>query len=902
MKNFRNFYMCLAFGLLAAVGTGCTENDSASENKSPSDENACVPECTDGKVCIEGECKAQEKKCDPACKDGEVCVAGECKPSEEKTCDPACTDGKVCVAGECKDPEEPGGDECDPACTDGKVCVAGECKDSEGDECDPACTDGKVCVAGECKDPEGDECEPACTDGKVCVAGECKDPEGDECEPACTDGKVCVAGECKDPEGDKCEPACTDGKVCVAGECKDPEGDECDPACTDDMVCVAGKCEAPEDPDEKPCEPACKDGKVCVEGECVASEEPVVAKVLVTPLEGLVTVQNRVDASFTVSLNSAPKDKVVLPLKTTNKEAGTLSASQIDFTSDNWDKPQTIKVTGAKAVMPDDETVYQIVVGPSESKDTNYDKLPEIKIQVKHYNQMNTLKLDKKEASLLLRKVKKTSEHGVNSVTFTVMIPEAAADKDVKWNIVNADKSDKTDLKKLISYTSKNDEKAGTSTVTITRLDIDLTGEETKKSKLDLARTLIVTASTKDSTSEEAKLELKPYLPLGFNYGYYTSHVKDFSFKAEKDDLSCKYYDVHSTQVFDEDMYRYYVEPKMAKNDKGELVATRASVVAAARFLVLQFPKDIPYSGTHKCVYDKDKKLVCKRGETTFASYTWTASKLGTGENYKDKQLFGLSLSPNGYNNLTSFGSPIKKDIGSWGCSFKEYFGGGTIYKKDGKTEVKHPNIGLCCSAFVSWALRNGMFDVGLLYTTVFAMQYDSKTKKNTKRVFMDKTTLYKRIDSINKSIPDIYDKLKGIKETDIIPLSKVDKANTPGIKAGDLLYYSGKCTCSDNQKCPSECDCSSGGHLAMILGIYYKTVNGKKEISTIYVAEAGGAGNRLTYWKIDEAPKFAEWNCSGGKCHKADSCKEVKLIKMGNAYNYYIPDGDTKNYTDTWW
>ena len=826
MKNFRNFYVSLAFGLLAAIGMGCSENNSSSENNP--DENLCDPECTDGTVCVAGECKAEEKKCDPACSEGEVCESGECKAEEKK---------------------------CDPACSEGEVCESGECKPAEEKKCDPACKEGEVCAAGECKPAEEKTCEPACTDGEVCVAGECQ-----------------------------------------------PENTACDPACTDDMVCVAGKCEAPDDPVVEPeCNPACTEGKVCVEGECVASAEPVVAKVLVTPLDGLVTVQNRVDASFTVSLNSAPTDEVVLPLQMTNKKAGTLSASQVVFTSGDWDKPQEITVTGAKTVMPDDETDYMIVVGPSESKDANYNGLDTVKIPVKHYNQLNTLKLDKKEASLLLRKVKKTSEHGVNSVTFTVMIPEAASDKDVKWNIVNADKSDKTDLNKLITYKSQNDEKAGTSTVTITRLDIDLAGDETKKLKLDLARTLLVTASTKDSTSEEAKLELKPYLPLGFNYGYYKSHVKDFSYKAEKDDLSCKYYDVHSTQVFDEDMYRYYVEPKMAKNDKGELVGTRASVVAAARFLVLQFPKDIPYSGTHKYYY-KNGELTHSRGETTFASYTWTASKLEANENYKDKQLFGLSLSPNGYNNLTSFDSPIKKDIGSWGCSFKEYFGGGTIYKKDGKTEVKHPNIGLCCSAFVSWALRNGMFDLGLLYTTVFAMQYDSKTKKNTKRFFMDKTTLYKRIDSINKSIPDIYDKLKGIKETDIIPLSKVDKANTPGIKAGDLLYYSGKCTCSDNQKCPSECDCSSGGHLAMILGIYYKTVNGKKEISTIYVAEAGGAGNRLTYWKIDEAPKFAEWNCSGGKCNNAKTCKEVKLIKMGNAYNYYIPDGDTKNYTDTWW
>ncbi len=77
MKNFRNFYVSLAFGLLAAIGMGCSENNSSSENNP--DENLCDPECTDGTVCVAGECKAEEKKCDPACKNGELCVAGECK-------------------------------------------------------------------------------------------------------------------------------------------------------------------------------------------------------------------------------------------------------------------------------------------------------------------------------------------------------------------------------------------------------------------------------------------------------------------------------------------------------------------------------------------------------------------------------------------------------------------------------------------------------------------------------------------------------------------------------------------------------------------------------------------------------------------------------------------------------
>ena len=549
--------------------------------------------------------------------------------------------------------------------------------------------------------PDSGTCDPVCTDGKECIEGECKEIVK-TCDPVCTDGKECVDGECKEIVK-TCDPACTDGKECVDGECIDP-------------VCSDGGCEP--DPIVLDCNPECTDKQTCIEGNCVDIDEPVIASFNVTPLEGLVTVQNRVDTMFTVSLDNAPQKDVILPIESSNPKAGVLSATQVTFTPENWDKPQSVKVTAAKEVMPDDETAYQVVVGPSKSDDVNYNGLDAVCVQIKHYNQFNTLKLDKTEASLLLRKVKKTSEHDVNSVTFTVVIPDSVTDKNVKWEINNL--TDEVDVKKLIKSNVENDDKAGTSTITITRMDVDLKGKDNISNHLDWARTLQVSASTKDSQSVDAKLELKPYLPLGFNYGYYTKNIKDFSYKVEDpktkekylEDLSCNYYDLHTTQVLNEDMYRYYVEPNMIVNEKGERLPTRASVLAAARFLTLQLPKDIPYSGTHKCVDKEGKK--CSRGETTFASYTWTASSLAEGENAQDRRLFGLSLTSNGYNSLTSFESPIKDDIVSWGCSYKSYFneklGGDLIYNVHGK-EVAHPNSGLCCSAYVSWALNNGMFE-----------------------------------------------------------------------------------------------------------------------------------------------------------------------------------------------
>ena len=101
---------------------------------------------------------------------------------------------------------------------------------------------------------------------------------------------------------------------------------------------------------------------------------------------------------------------------------------------------------------------------------------------------------------------------------------------------------------------------------------------------------------------------------------------------------------------------------------------TRASVVEAARFLVLDFPYKINY------FYENGRQ---------------TTNKVdGEGRYYHE----GLYLNSTRYKNLT--GSTTLNNRGSWGCS---------IYS----TPVKeYLDNGLDCSGFVSWALLNGGFDV----------------------------------------------------------------------------------------------------------------------------------------------------------------------------------------------
>ncbi len=728
---------------------------------------------------------------------------------------------------------------------------------------------------------------------------------GDDSGSDCGSGQSYVDGKCVDidSENDKsCDPACDESETCEDGECK-PKEVACDPACDFGEICVDGKCRADEAPEpEKTCEPACRDNEICQSGVCVEPDNPIVGEIRVSTNQ-LTTIQTLANAEFSVVLSSAPENKVVIPVKSSNASAGTLSVETVELTADNWEAGQVITVTGAADKLPEDVTNYQIVVGPSQSEDKNFDGLEAVNISVSHYNLPEKLSLDKTEASLLLRKVKKTSAHDDNnSVTFTVILPEDKKNNKVVWKIENANSADSVSLKDLVQI--GEDCESGASTCTITRLNIDLLSEENLTKKLDLARTINVSVSSEGCGSAEAKLYLKPYLPTGFNYGYITSNVKDLGYNAAKKtkgNLSCHYYDFETLKVLNEDLHNNYVIPNMYKNEKGELLPTRASVVAAARFLVLQFPRDIPYSGTTKHLkFDGIDKVVNDSGRMTLSSYVWTQSTIGKGKTYKDYALYGLSLTSNGYNEPLSFedSNVVANDLDAWGCSYEEFFKNKYKSKEgyEGKSfklvdsngkDTSAIYAGMCCSAFVSWAIHNGMFDIGNVYTSAFAKTY--KEGKVVGRNYQFEDKLYSS-PKINSSV-NAFEKLQGLKEEDIISLDKIDKKNTVGMKAGDLLWYSGACTCKDSQKCPEECTCDSGGHLAMILGIYKKS----GEISTIYVAEAQDAGNRLTYHYIDSDPKIANWNKS------SSSCKEIKLIKMGNVYNYYTDKGDTWNYTDNW-
>ncbi len=77
-------------------------------------------------------------------------------------------------------------------------------------------------------------------------------------------------------------------------------------------------------------------------------------------------------ATFTVVLNAEPTSDVSIPVSSSDTTEGTVSPSELTFTSANWSTEQTVTVTGVDDEEDDGNIVYPIVLGAAISSDSNY--------------------------------------------------------------------------------------------------------------------------------------------------------------------------------------------------------------------------------------------------------------------------------------------------------------------------------------------------------------------------------------------------------------------------------------------------------------------------------------------------------------------------------------------------
>jgi hypothetical protein len=166
-------------------------------------------------------------------------------------------------------------------------------------------------------------------------------------------------------------------------------------------------------------------------------------------------------ATFSVVLNSAPSNDVTIGLSSSDTTEGTITTSQLLFTTLNWNAPQTITVTGADDLIVDGSQSYSIILATASSGDTDYNGIDPTDVSVVNTDDDSAIGFSINIIS------DTTSEEGSNS-TFTIVLT-AAPTADVTINLTSSDTSEGTVSPSSVTFTTVN--WAAPQTVTVTGVD-----------------------------------------------------------------------------------------------------------------------------------------------------------------------------------------------------------------------------------------------------------------------------------------------------------------------------------------------------------------------------------------------------------------------------------------------
>ena len=107
---------------------------------------------------------------------------------------------------------------------------------------------------------------------------------------------------------------------------------------------------------------------------------------MVTPVVGLQTTEAGGTDTFTVVLTSEPAANVDIALQSDTPTEGLPTPVSLQFTTANWDQPQTVTVTGQDDVVIDMDVIYNIQVLPANSTDPFYNGADGDDVEVTNLN------------------------------------------------------------------------------------------------------------------------------------------------------------------------------------------------------------------------------------------------------------------------------------------------------------------------------------------------------------------------------------------------------------------------------------------------------------------------------------------------------------------------------------
>lgn len=771
-------------------------------------------------TCTGDECQTPpDDTCQSECKSGETCVDGVCKCGNEiceinENCqnDRCIPTDDACAGAECH--IEPAEDPCE-ACASGETCENGECKC--GNE---TCAMEEECIAGKCQLPPQDTADPEAEDSED--DGDSEDSSDSEdtetCDPPCAENEICNEAECVPQiEYKICDPECNDEThYCdPSGTCQ-PYPDEQAHECPDDAEWKDGACVCGSQ--------TCNEDQSCKAGTCI-NLDPCKS---VSCGDGQICVNGECKAS-TVSFNKTDIDVMF------SSESKKLVATKQSDGALKWTVNGKSSLSGLRCKRVKNN---EYVEGQYVSKLSDCIKIDD----AKHTETIQFLGFTRH----LTQNVIVEATNGASTATANLTL-KPYFDMNSFVKVTRFETEDKQPFSGIVY---KNGYCAGHK----------LHGSNDYLKHPECSGNY---CSISDFHAGKEKC-IEEYQKCNNLKANLAGKGNPYALTQLNDD------DIH---VIDHDMYTEYIQPLMLKKGNS-YYGTRASVVAAARFLILQFPYDIPYQ----------MKGLDFTGSAR-SHYVWAYStKKIDGASLADVAVYGLNLNKYEYSSLTDHSAKrtIRNDVIPWGAKYN------LVQSDKTNNETDYPYNGLECSGFVSWAFRNGHLGLGDWKTELFGTCYRNKT---TNKISCPGTRNYKDKSYVNNlnqynSLNAAYTKLNKLKNSDFVQLNdcpdepKLDctkkedrlkylKDVFKNAKAGDLLWRGDYV--NDNK------EHYRSGHVAMIIGIKRNS----EGVTHIYVGEAvAKSGNRLTPWSINSFNATSTW---------ATSTKQASfLIKMDRVYNYY--------------
>lgn len=170
--------------------------------------------------------------------------------------------------------------------------------------------------------------------------------------------------------------------------------------------------------------------------------------VLVSPTSGLMTTEVGGTASFNVVLRSQPSADVMIALSISDASEGLLSTPTVSFTTDTWNIPQSVTVTGQDDAIADGDQLYTVTVGPSTSMDGAYDGLTGDSVELTNNDNESPGITATSPAGL------NTTESG-GTATFTVVL-DSMPSADVILDISSSNTAEGTASPASITFTGAN--------------------------------------------------------------------------------------------------------------------------------------------------------------------------------------------------------------------------------------------------------------------------------------------------------------------------------------------------------------------------------------------------------------------------------------------------------------